>query len=165
MFHSWARFLALTWYEQGQHVRHERLPVSEFDELQAAIRRYVHERQAEEQACQAFINALYHALRTASGPGLPLNNVTLDFTSDPANRLRPVPPGGFYAAWLRLGLCEVLVRVRRVAGAFQGEYGEGGCFRLEEIGEDALITLARGIIRDVADTYAGVERERIRPLN
>ncbi len=139
--------------------------MSEFDELQAAIRRYAHERQAEEQACQAFINALYHALRAASGPGLPLNNVTLDFTNDPANRLRPVPPGGCHAAWLRLGLCEVLVRVRRVGGAFQGEYGEGGTFRLEEIGEDELIALARRVIRDVADTYAGVGRERGRPLN
>lgn len=139
--------------------------MSEFDELQAAIRRHAHARQAEAQACEAFLNALYHALRTASGPGLPLNNVTLDFTTDPANRLRPVPNGGFHAAWLRLGLCEVLVRVRRVDGAFQGEYGESGCFRLEQTGEDALITLARRMLRDVADTYAGAEPERIRPLN
>ncbi|GGL83309.1 hypothetical protein GCM10010840_21320 [Deinococcus aerolatus] len=139
--------------------------MSEFDELQAAIRRHAHERQAEERACEAFINALYHALRAASGPGLPLNNVTLDFTTDPANRLRPVPTGGFHAAWLRLGLCEVLVRVRRVGGAFQGEYGEGGTFRLEQTGEDELFTLARQMLCDVADTYAGVGWERTRPLN
>lgn len=139
--------------------------MSEFDELQAAVRRHAHTRQAEERACEALINALYHALRTASGPGLPLNNVTLDFTTDPANRLRPVPTGGFHAAWLRLGLCEVLVRVRRVDGAFQGEYGEGGSFRLEGIGEDELVTLARQMLRDVADTYAGMTRERPRPLN
>lgn len=139
--------------------------MSEFDELQATVRRHARERQAEAQACEALLNALYHALRAASGPGLPLNNVTLDFTADPANRLRPVPSGGFHAAWLRLGLCEVLVRVRRVDGAFQGEYGEGGSFRLESVGEDALITLARQMLRDVADTYAGVRREQARPLN
>ncbi|MFK7601455.1 hypothetical protein ACI3L1_04500 [Deinococcus sp. SM5_A1] len=139
--------------------------MSEFDELQAAIRRHAHERQAEERACEAFLNALYHALRAASGPGLPLNNVTLDFTVDPANRLRPVPTGGFHAAWLRLGLCEVLVRVRRVGGAFQGEYGDGGSFRLEGAGEDELITLARQMLRGVADRYAGSGQERVRRLN
>jgi hypothetical protein len=156
---------AAAWYEQNRHDRPERLQVSEFDELQAAIRRHAHERQAEQQACEAFLNALYHALRAASGPGLPLNNVTLDFTSDPTHRLRPVPAGGYHAAWLRLGLCEVLVRVRRVDGAFQGEYGEGGIFRLEDVGEDGLIFLARQLLRDVAATYAGAERERISPLN
>lgn len=139
--------------------------MSEFDELQAVIRRHANGRQSEERACEAFINALYHALRAASGPGLPLNNVTLDFTVDPANRLRPVPTGGFHAAWLRLGLCEVLVRVRRVGGAFQGEYGEGGSFRLEMSGEDELTMLARQMLRDVADTYAGSGQERVRRLN
>lgn len=128
--------------------------MNDFDALQAAIRRHAEARQAEQRACEAFINALYHALRTASGPGLPLNNVTLDFTSDPANRLRPAPPGGWVAAWLRLGLCEVLVRVRRVEGMFQGEYGAGGRFRLERISEDDLIALARQVLRDVAATYA-----------
>jgi len=128
--------------------------MSDFDALQAAIRRHADARQAEQRACEAFINALYHALRTASGPGLPLNNVTLDFTPDPANRLRPSPPGGWVAAWLRLGLCEVLVRVRRTEGTFQGEYGAGGTFQLERISEDDLIALARQLLRDVAATYA-----------
>ncbi|MDV6375712.1 hypothetical protein [Deinococcus arenicola] len=139
--------------------------MSEFDELQAVIRRHANERQGEERACEALINALYHALRAASGPGLPLNNVTLDFTVDPTNCLRPIPTGGFHAAWLRLGLCEVLVRVRRVEGAFQGEYGDGGSFRLETGGRDELIVLARRILRDVADTYAGAGREQVRRLN
>ncbi|PNY80314.1 hypothetical protein [Deinococcus koreensis] len=129
--------------------------MSEFDELQAIIQRHAERRQAEERACEAFLQALYHALRTASGPGLPLNNVTLDFIDDPTNRLRPTPSGGFHAAWLRLGLCEVLVRVRRLDGAFQGEYGEGGVFRLETTSEDDLIRLARQILRSVAATYAG----------
>ncbi|MDB5044895.1 MAG: hypothetical protein JWQ08_945 [Deinococcus sp.] len=128
--------------------------MSDFDALQAAIRRHAEARQTEQRACEAFINALYHALRTASGPGLPLNNVTLDFTPDPANRLRPAPPGGWVAAWLRLGLCEVLVRVRRTEGMFQGEYGSDGTFRLERISEDDLIALARQLLRDVAATYA-----------
>ena len=127
--------------------------MSDFDALQAAIRRHAEARQAEQRACEAFINALYHALRTASGPGLPLNNVTLDFTPDPANRLRPAPPGGWVAAWLRLGLCEVLVRVCRTEGVFQGEYGSNGVFRLAAISEDDLIALARRVLRDVAATY------------
>lgn len=129
--------------------------MSEFDELQAVIRQHAERRQTEERACEAFLQALYHALRTASGPGLPLNNVTLDFIEDSANRLRPTPSGGFHAAWLRLGLCEVLLRVRRVEGGFQGEYGEGGVFRLETTSEDDLIRLARRVLRDVAATYAG----------
>jgi hypothetical protein len=129
--------------------------VSDFDALQAVIRRRAGERQAEGRACEALLNALYHALRTASGPGLPLNNVILDLVPDAGSRLRPPPPGGWYAAWLRLGLCEVLVRVRREEGAFVGEYGQGGTFRLSDTGEDALIALARRLLRDVAATYAG----------
>lgn len=129
--------------------------MSEFDELQAVIRTHADARQNEQRACEAFLNALYHALRTASGPGLPLNNVTLDFTADPANRLRPTPSGGFHSAWLRLGLCEVLVRVRRIEGAFHGEYGENGVFKLEAVSEDELLVLARKLLRDVTATYAG----------
>ncbi|WP_309572414.1 hypothetical protein [Deinococcus sp.] len=129
--------------------------MSEFDELQGVIQRHAERRQAEARACETFLQALYHALRSASGPGLPLNNVTLDVIADPINRLRPTPTGGFHAAWLRLGLCEVLVRVRRLDGAFQGEYGEGGVFRLDSTGEDDLLRLARRLLRDVAATYAG----------
>ena len=129
--------------------------MSEFDELQAVIRRHAEARQAEQRACEAFLNALYHALRTASGPGLPLNNVTLEFTADPAVRLRPAPTGSYHAAWLRLGLCEVLVRVRRAAGSFQGEYGPGCAFRLELTSEDDLLALARTLLRDVTAAYGG----------
>ncbi|GAA5511458.1 hypothetical protein Dcar01_00168 [Deinococcus carri] len=132
--------------------------MSDFDALQAAIRRHADERQAEQRACEAFLNALYHALRTSSGPGLPLNNVTLDPTPDPDSRLRPPPPGGWHAAWLRLGLCEVLVRVRREGGAFVGEYGQSGTFHLPHVSEDDLIALARRLLRDVAATYAGEDR-------
>lgn len=129
--------------------------MSDFDALQAVIRRHAGARQAEQRACEALLNALYHALRSASGPGLPLNNVTLDFISDPGLRLRPPPPGGWHAAWVRLGLCEVLVRVRWEDGAFVGEYAQSGTFRLGETGEDALIALARRLLRDVAAAYAG----------
>jgi len=129
--------------------------VSDFDGLQAAIRRHAGARQAEQRACEALLGALYHALRSASGPGLPLNNVTLDFIPDPGLRLRPPPPGAWHAAWVRLGLCEVLVRVRREDGAFVGEYAQSGTFRLTETGEDALIALARRMLRDVAAAYAG----------
>ncbi|EYB68685.1 hypothetical protein DEIPH_ctg017orf0011 [Deinococcus phoenicis] len=129
--------------------------MSDFDALQAVIRRHARERQAEGRACEAFLNALYHALRTASGPGRPLNNVILDPTPDPLCRLRPPPPGGWYAAWLRLGLCEVLVRVRRVDGAFVGEYGPGGAFHLTHVTEDDLTALARRLLRELEATYAG----------
>ncbi|GAA5533113.1 hypothetical protein [Deinococcus aluminii] len=129
--------------------------MNDFDALQAVVRRHAGERQAEQRACEAFLNALYHALRTASGPGLPLNNVTLDLTSDPEARLRPPPPGGWHAAWLRLGLCEVLVRVRREEGAFVGEYGPDGTFHLARVSEDDLTLLARRLLRDVAAIYAG----------
>ncbi|WP_102128144.1 hypothetical protein [Deinococcus planocerae] len=129
--------------------------MNDFDALQAAIGRAADARQAEQRACEAFLNALYHALRTASGPGLPLNNVTLDFTPDPDQRLRPVPPGGWHAAWLRLGLCEVFVRVRRENGAFVGEYAGRGAFHLTGTTEDDLIALARRLLRDVAALYLG----------
>lgn len=139
--------------------------MSEFDELQAVMRRHADARQAEQRACETFLSALYHALRTASGPGLPLNNVTLDYTPDPANRLRPTPAGGFHAAWLRLGLCEVLVRVRRVDGAFQGEFAEAGVFRLEIVDEHRLLALARQILREVTATYAGDDTPSLTALN
>lgn len=127
--------------------------MGEFDDVQLAVRRHAEARQAEQRTCEAFLHALYHALRTASGPGLPLNNVTLDFTPDPETRLRPAPLGSFHAAWLRLGLCEVFIRVRRLEGAFQGEYGVSGVFRLEVTGEDELLALARQLLRDVAGMY------------
>lgn len=130
--------------------------MSEFDELQAVIRRHADARQAEQRACEAFLNALYHALRTASGPGLPLNNVTLEFRPDPDLRLRPAPTGSAHAAWLRLGLCEVLVRVRRSDGAFVGDYGSGGTFRLDSTTEDDLLALARTLLRHVTGVYGGV---------
>ena len=129
--------------------------MTDFDALQAAVQRYAHERQAEQRACEAFLNALYHALRSASGPGLPLNNVSMEPVPDPETRLRPPPPGSWHAAWMRLGLCEVLVRVRRDAGAFVGEYGQGGTFRLMGVGENELLALARRLLRDLTATYAG----------
>lgn len=129
--------------------------MSDFDALQAAIQRHAERRVADERACEACLNALYHALRRASGPGLPLNNVSLDLLPDPWGKVRPPPVGSFHAAWLRLGLCEVLVRVRLVGGAFHGEYGDAGAFLLPELSEDALTVLARQLLRDVAAWYAG----------
>lgn len=134
--------------------------MADFDELQAVMQRRAEHRLAEARACEAFLQALYHALRTAGGPGQPLHNVSLDMTEDPGARLRPTPAGGFHAAWLRLGLCEVLVRVRRIGGAFQGEFGEQGAFRLETISEDELTALARRLLREVASVYGGHENEQ-----
>ncbi|KEF34411.1 MULTISPECIES: hypothetical protein [Deinococcus] len=130
--------------------------MSDFDALQAAIRRRATERQAEARACEALLGALYHALRTAGGPGLPLNNVALDPVPDPSATLRPPPLGGTHAAWIRLGLCEVFVRVRREGGAFLGEYGPGFSFRLDDLSEEALTALARRMLRDLTAVYAGM---------
>jgi hypothetical protein len=133
--------------------------VSDFDALQAVIRRHAEARQADQQACEAFLNALYRSLRRASGPGLPLNNVSLDPVADPAQGLRPVPVGAYHAAWFRLGLCEVLVRVRRDGRHFRGEYAGGLSFELHSHDEDALTVLARRMLRDIGQVYGGPEGE------
>lgn len=129
--------------------------MSEFDALQATIARNAATRQADANACEALLNALYHALRSAGGPGLPLNNVTMEIVPDPGQRLKPAPVGDFHAAWFRLGLCEVLVRVRRQGHEFHGEYGYSGVFAMTEITVDSLVALARRVLRDIADVYAG----------
>ncbi|ALW88560.1 hypothetical protein [Deinococcus actinosclerus] len=129
--------------------------MSSFDELQAVIRRGAQARQADQRACEGFLNLLYHALRAANGPGLPLNNVSMDPVPDPQETLRPAPLGSWHAAWFRLGLCEVLVRVRRADGAFRGEYGRGEGFRVDDLSEDAVLRLARQVLRDVITMYGG----------
>ncbi len=131
--------------------------MSDFDALQAIIRRHAEARQADQQACETFLNALYRALRRASGPGLPLNNVSLDPVPDPAQGLRPVPVGAYHAAWFRLGLCEVLVRVRRDGGHFRGEYAGGCAFEVQDPDENALTVLARRMLRDIGRFYGGPE--------
>lgn len=139
--------------------------MSEFDALQAAIARNAATRQADANACEALLNALYHALRRASGPGLPLNNVTMDMVPDPAQRLKPAPVGDFHAAWFRLGLCEVLVRVRRQGHEFHGEYGYSGVFALSEVTADSVTALSRQLLRDMADVYAGESGPALSNLN
>lgn len=129
--------------------------MSAFDQLQVVIRRHAAERQAEQQACESVLGGLYQALRSASGPGLPLNNVMLDLLPDPAARLRPSPAGAFHAGWLRLGVCEVLVRVRWTGEAFHGEFGPQGTFHLTSVSDDALKVLARQVLRELTATYAG----------
>lgn len=133
--------------------------MSSFDELQAVIRRGAEARQADQRACEAFLNLLYHALRAANGPGLPLNNVSMDPVADPLEQLRPVPMGSWRAAWFRLGLCEVLVRVRRVDGQFRGEYGLGEGFRVDDLTEDSVLRLARQLLSDVIRTYGGAPED------
>ncbi|WP_425147381.1 hypothetical protein [Deinococcus sp.] len=128
---------------------------TDFDALQVAVQVSTEARQAEARVCEAFLNALYQAFRHSGGPGLPLNNVSLDWAEDAANRVRPVPLGGWHAAWVRLGLCEVYVRVRRDAGRFVGEYGPHGRFSQEGIGESDLLGLARTILRDLVREQRG----------
>ncbi len=127
--------------------------MSEFDELQATIRQFAKERQAEQEVCESFLAALYQALRKASGPGLPLNNVRLDVAQAPENWIRPVPKGSVHCAWLRLGLCEMFVRVRLLPTGIQGEYGQGGTFHIADVSEDALLILARQMLRHVISIY------------
>lgn len=128
--------------------------MSAFDELQAVIRQHAADRQAEQQACEAVLTGLYQALRTASGPGMPLNNVMLDMVQDPEVRLRPLPLGAFHAGWLRLGVCEVLMRIRWTGAAFHGEFGSSGTFQLTSVSEEALAVLARQVLRELTATYA-----------
>ena len=133
---------------------------SDFETLQRAIRAASSTRQAEGRVCEAFLSALYQAFRHANGPGLPLNNVTLELSEDPSNRLQPVPLGGWHAAWLRLGLCEVYLRVRREGQRFLGEYGPRGQFVQEGIGEDDLLVLARHIMRELSREQGAGDVER-----
>jgi hypothetical protein len=133
---------------------------SDFDRLQATIRAATESRQSEARACEVFLNALYHSFRHASGPGLPLNNVSLDLTDDPDNRLRPVPLGGWHAAWFRLGLCEVYIRVRREVGQFVGEYGPRASFSMAGADEEGLLVLARQILRELTAEHEGVAGDR-----
>ena len=133
---------------------------SDFDLLQSATQASAAQRQAEARACEAFLNALYQALRHANGPGLPLNNVTFEPVSDPANRMRPVPLGGWHSGWLRLGLCEVYVRARRDGSHFVGEYGPRGTFRQADTDEHALLALARRLLRELAAELGGSEAGR-----
>ncbi|WP_293914179.1 hypothetical protein [Deinococcus sp.] len=127
--------------------------MSDFDALQRATEASAPERQAEAQTCEAFLMALYHALRHASGPGLPLNNVATELTSDPATKLRPPPLGSWSAAWFRLGLCEVLIRVRRDGQDYVGEYGPHGQFRLHLVSENELLALGREVTRHLTRLY------------
>ena len=120
-------------------------------------------RQFEAHLCETFLNALYHAFRSAGGPGLPLNNVSLDLVADPSNRTRPVPLGGWYAAWFRLGVCEVYIRVRRDMGRFVGEFGSKSGFMLENVTEHDMVALSRQILRELAAEHEGrtVQRDTV----
>ena len=127
--------------------------MTDFDALQRAIEASASARLSEVQSCETFLTALYHALRHASGPGLPLNNVATEPLSDPATKLRPPPLGSWSAAWFRLGLCEVLVRVRRDGADYVGEYGPHGQFRLRIVSENELLALGRELTRSLAGLY------------
>lgn len=127
--------------------------MSDFNALQATLERRAAERRADHEACEALLNSLYRAFRRAGGRGQPLNNVSMDMVPDPERRLQPIPEGEFHAAWFRLGLCEVLVRVRLVNGEFHGEFGRGGTFSVQSLSDDALSILARQILRDVTRMY------------
>lgn len=132
--------------------------MSDFDALQAVLARQAAERQADAAACEGLLGALYQAFRRGDGPGQPLHNVSLEPVPDPWQKLRPPPVGEYHAAWFRLGLCEVLVRVRRQHGEFHGEYALRGRFALSEseISEERIIALARLILSELVTEYSGV---------
>lgn len=127
--------------------------MTDFDALQRAIQASLTSRQAEAQACEACLTALYHALRRANGPGLPLNNVMMEPASDPFQRVRPTPLGSWHAAWFRLGLCELRVQVRREGQDFVGEYGPRGQFRLHMVGEAEMLVLGREVLSQLIRLY------------
>lgn len=129
--------------------------MSDFEALQLALHRLAARRRAEQQACEALLNGLYHALRASGGRGRPLNNVSMEVIPDPLRRMQPVPEGEFHAAWFRLGLCEVLVRVRLSGAEFHGEFGTSGVFSVTDLNDDTLAALARQVLRDVALMYEG----------
>lgn len=126
--------------------------MTDFDTLQNAIALTAQQRQAEAVACEHFLSALYLALRHANGAGQPLNNVRMEPATELV-RLRPLPLGSWHAVWFRLGLCEVLLRVRREGGDFVGEYAEGQSFRLAGVSEQAMQGLARQLLRALAGLY------------
>lgn len=130
--------------------------MTDFDALQHAIAASSAPRQAETRACEACLTALYHALRRANGPGLPLNNVMMEPAPDPFQSVKPAPLGSWHAAWFRLGLCEIRVRVRREGSGFVGEYGPAGQFRLPLVSESEMLGLGREVLSHLIRLY-GVE--------
>lgn len=131
--------------------------MSDFDDLQLTLHRTAEQRRTEQELCERLLNGLYHALRTAGGRGQPLNNVSMDIVPDPLRRLVPVPLGEFHAAWFRLGLCEVLVRVRLHGEEFHGEFGTSGVFRVTDLDTDSVAVLARQLLREINRMYQGLE--------
>ncbi len=126
--------------------------MTDFDTLQHAIIATTQQRQAETVACETLLSALYFAFRHANGAGQPLNNVSMEPLTQSV-RLRPLPLGSWHAVWFRLGICEVLLRVRRDGGGFVGEYGEGLNFKLPNSSDREVQALARQILRVLADQY------------
>lgn len=133
--------------------------MSDFDDLQFTLHRISEQRRTEQELCEGLLNGLYRALRTAGGRGQPLNNVSMDIVPDPWRRLVPVPLGEFHAAWFRLGLCEVLVRLRLHGEEFHGEFGNNGVFRVTDLDDDSMDALARQVLREVTSMYQGVQPE------
>lgn len=131
--------------------------MSDFDALQQALHRLAEQHRTEQELCEALLNGLYHALRKAGGRGQPLNNVSVEMIPDPLRRLQPVPTGEFHAAWFRIGLCEVLVRVRMHGDGFHGEFGVNGLFQVTDLDNSTMTALARQVLRDVASMYEGKE--------
>lgn len=129
--------------------------MTDFDDLQLVLHRMAARRRAEQEACEALLNGLYHALRTSGGRGTPLHNVSMEIIPDPLRRMQPIPEGEFHTAWFRLGLCEVLLRVRLVDTEFHGEFGTNGVFSVNELTDETLTALARQVLRDVAAMYEG----------
>lgn len=128
--------------------------MDDFDALQRAIRNSTEDRLVYQRQCETFLNALYHAMRGIHGRGQPLANVSLELVTDPGNRVKPIPVGGVYAAWLRVGLFDVYIRLRHDGLSYVGEYAQAGRFTLTSPTPEALLALARQIVRDGAQVYA-----------
>lgn len=127
--------------------------MSDFDTLQNALTKTAEARQSEAHDCDAFLHNLYQTLRRASGPGMPLHNVGMETVIDPQQKLKPPPLGAFHAAWFRLGICEVLVRVRREQGVYYGLFGDFSHFTVKLADSETMQTLSRQFLRDLAQAY------------
>lgn len=132
--------------------------MNDYEALQTAITAHAHARQEEQRSCETFLNALYQAFRATKDRGQPYNNIKFDLVRDPRNWVRPAPLGSWHAAWFRVGVCEVMVSVRREGEGFCGEYGRGGFFVVASPSTDALLDLAQQIMHHLTALYEGPTR-------
>lgn len=137
----------------------------DFEALRNALFHTAEARQAEALDCDAFLQHLYQTLRHANGPGMPLHNVGMEMVVDPQQKLKPPPLGAFHAAWFRLDICEVLIRIRREKGIYYGEFGDFSKFQVELADSETMQALSKQLINDLVQIYEHANVDGNRALN